>query len=360
VIKDFKCSNTPDETLHFRKLVHYLRRMHWISFCKSIARNLAVLPVVAGAWRPMTRRLSILNYHRVYRDAVSNEKFNPNLALSVSHQDFDSQLAFIKRVGKFVTLEEAVSIYSRGQERSRGGVAITFDDGFRDNMTVALPIAEKYEAPIAIFITSGFIDRAADLWWEEHTFIINRLERLYLQLSGDTLRWELSTLEDKNRAASDLRSLFKGMDLTRQKEAMQQLRSQCSERYSYDSEMLSWDEVQKLAAHPLVTLGVHTVNHPVLSRLTPEEVVCELQQSRERLQSKIGVRLEYFAYPMGQSAYASYREFQITEQCQFKAAFTAGPSEKLSEGSERLFQIPRIPVDHCDTLKSFAWKASGL
>lgn len=327
---------------------------------KTFVRNCAAVPIRLGLWRPMMSRLSILNYHRVTEEPIAPQVFNPNRALSVTAQKFDEQLRFIKTFGKFVTLDEAVDVYARKDEGRRGGVAITFDDGFRDNYTVALPIAEKYEAPIAIFVTSGFIDRTADLWWEEQTFIIDRTEKLHLKIDGEPLEWSTKTREEKERASSELRILFKGVDVAAQRKAMAQLREQCSERYSYDSEMLSWEELQDLVRHPLVTLGAHTVNHAVLSRLSPEHVASELTESRARLAQMLGTSFEYFAYPMGQRAYADQREFSITEQCNFKAAFTSGPSVPLAQGKERLFHIPRIPVDYEDTMLHFVWKASGL
>jgi peptidoglycan/xylan/chitin deacetylase (PgdA/CDA1 family) len=327
---------------------------------KTFVRNCAAVPILMGLWRPVLSRQAVLNYHRVTREPIGSDVFDPNRALSVTAAAFDEQLRFLRRHGKFVTLDEVVDVYGCNDEWRKGGTAITFDDGYRDNYSVALPIAEKYEAPIAIFVTSGFIDRTADLWWEEQTFIINRTEQIRVNIAGTPREWTTRLRKEKEQASGDLRTFFKGLDVPSQRTAMEQLRSQCSERYSYESEMMSWEELQAMAKHPLVTLGVHTVNHAVLSRLSPEEVARELTESRDRLTQMIGVPFDYLAYPMGQREYASYREFSIARRCGFKAAFASGPSEPLEDGKERVYHIPRIPVDYEDTILPFVWKASGL
>ena len=327
---------------------------------KSSVRAIATVPLLLGLWQPLRRTIAILNYHRVTDDAEADTKFNPNLPLYVDVDDFDKQLRFLKANSNCLTIHEAVRNLETGVSSSSGGVALTFDDGYRDNLTLALPIAEKYGVPFTIFVTTGFVDRTADLWWEEHRFLIERCPTLAMEYGHRKYSWDLSNEANKYQAAEQLRTLFKEMDTVRQKASLSQLRAQCSETYSYDSEILTWDELSELAKHPLITLGVHTCTHAVLSRLSDAEVERELLESRAYLREKLGLDFDLLAYPMGQKEHADTREFAVAEKAQFRAAFTSRSGAMPHLGSRSMFEIPRIPVDYGDTLSSFAWKAAGL
>jgi peptidoglycan/xylan/chitin deacetylase (PgdA/CDA1 family) len=150
------------------------------------------------------------------------------------------------------------------------------------------------------------------------------------------------------------------MDSVNQKASLLQLRAQCSKTYSYDSEILTWDELKELAKHPLVTLGVHTSTHAVLSRLSDAEVERELTESRTYLRDMLSLDFDLLAYPMGQKEHADTREFALAKKAHFRAAFTSRSGAMPQLGSRSMFEIPRIPVDYDDTLSSFAWKAAGL
>jgi peptidoglycan/xylan/chitin deacetylase (PgdA/CDA1 family) len=327
---------------------------------KSSVRKVATVPLLLGLWKPLRRTISILTYHRVTNDPNARNVFNPNLSLYVDANNLDRQLRFLKANSNCLSLGNAVRNLEKGVGATHGGVALTFDDGYKDNLTLALPIAEKYGVPFTIFVTTGFLDRTADLWWDEQRFIIERCTKLSLDYGQRTYSWIVETLEEKYHAAQQLRILFKEMDLVKQQTSLAQLRLQCPETYTYDSEMLSWDDLRELSKHPLVTLGVHTCSHAVLSRLSDSEVDMEMRSSRAVLRDRLGLDFDFFAYPMGQKEHADKREFALAEKAQFKAAFTSRSGTLPSLRSHSMFEIPRIPVDYDDTLSSFAWKAAGL
>ena len=300
-----------------------------------------------------------LNYHRITCEDFGPRTFNPNVGLSVHQDAFDEQMRFLSEHCVCLTAEDAVRLLIRGT-LPVNSVVVTFDDGYRDNLTLALPILEKYGVPATIFVATGLIDRTANLWWEEHRFILERLPRLSCAWQGKSYDWDLSSLQLKEVAAADLRSLFKRLDIPDQQSLLNVLRAQCPEQYSYNDNILSWEEVRKLDEHPLITIGAHTRNHAILSRLTESELRSELAGSKKILEGHLNHSVDLLAYPVGLRDHASLREFAASRDAGFSAAFTTRASHLHFDHANHLHSLPRIVVDYFDNLESLRWKLSGF
>jgi peptidoglycan/xylan/chitin deacetylase (PgdA/CDA1 family) len=100
---------------------------------------------------------SILVYHTI--DDVNAPSA---CAETISPERFEQQLRWLSRRRRVVSLEETLT-----RSRRENLVAITFDDGYRDNLTTALPVLEKYSLPMTLFVVAGFVDRDGYLAEEE-------------------------------------------------------------------------------------------------------------------------------------------------------------------------------------------------
>ena len=325
---------------------------------KSLTKRLLSAPGISALAARHAGLSTCLNYHRITSEIYGAETFNPNIYLSVHVTAFEEQIRYLSENYLCLTVPDAVRLLRLGKLPPRS-VTITFDDGYRDNLTLALPILEKYGVPATVFVTTGFLDRSAALWWEEQAFILERISSLKIEWQGKPLYWELESKRQKEEAATELRAISKRLDSTAQEQFMELLRSACHERFSYDSEVLSYDELRTLDKNPLITIGAHTLTHPVLSQVPADQVRQELSGSREILEQILGHPVELFAYPIGGKEHASIREFQIAQECGFVAALTSRPAHFQAGHREHLFSLPRIPVDYFDTLKSLRWKLSG-
>ena len=88
---------------------------------------------------------------------------------------------------------------------------------------------------------------------------------------------------------------------------------------------MAWQEIAKLAADPLVTIGAHTVNHVILTKVSDAAVRSELDNSRAVIEAALGVRPQHLAYPVGDRTSAGPREFKIAAELGFKTAVTTRP-----------------------------------
>src|ERR1700744_3552098 len=128
---------------------------------------------------PLTRGLgAMLMFHHVRPWA--ERRFAPNRLLEITPEFLHATLGFLKARGfAIVSLDAALQLIKAPGERPF--VVLTFDDGYRDNVDHALPVLEKHGAPFTMFVTSGFADRSARLWWVELEEAIRRLDRVALE-----------------------------------------------------------------------------------------------------------------------------------------------------------------------------------
>ena len=320
-------------------------------------------PVANALARWYRGRSTSLLYHRITAgSAVAAERraaFQPNLCLEVAEERFEQQMRELAEHHRCIPLAEAVEELRQGSA-TPPSVTVTFDDGYRDNLRVALPILEKYGIPATIYVTTGLVDRTASLWWEELELVLQHAERLQFWWSGREWRFSLHTPAAKWAAFSTLADLFKPAPTDVQAELMEALRTPTSPAYCYQEEILSWDEVRELDRHPLITIAAHTVNHPQLRDLHEAAAAREMRQSRQRLEQQLGHAVPLFAYPYGGAVEAGTREFRLAEAEGFDFAVTTRSGHWHPAHSRHLFALPRIMIEYFDTLEDFRFKLSGL
>jgi peptidoglycan/xylan/chitin deacetylase (PgdA/CDA1 family) len=285
--------------------------------------------------------------------------FFPNIDLCLRDDYFEEHIKYISQVASIVSLNEIVSNIST-KKRTKHLVGISFDDGYRDNLELALPILEKYNVPATIFIASGFADRISPLWWEELGFILTHANELSFHWKDNKYHFKLHNDNSKCCAYLELNRLFKKISVADQKKLLEVLRPQCPVVFNYEDLLLNWDELKKLSKHPLISLGCHTVNHPILSNETEQAALLEMTACRERIADKIGLTTDLFAYPSGGSDEAGMREFKLAEKAGFKASFTTRTGHIFKRHQSYMQCLPRIILDYTDSLDGFKWKLSGF
>jgi peptidoglycan/xylan/chitin deacetylase (PgdA/CDA1 family)/SAM-dependent methyltransferase len=247
----------------------------------------------ADAPPPSTSRGVVLLYHRIDDQSDIHE-------LGVPPALFADHLAWLTTQCTVVPLEDLLT--TPPEALPPRAVALTFDDGYVDNLVTAAPLLQNRGVPAAFFLTTRWIDEPGEYWWDA-------LERVLLD-SADippSLPIELGGREEvlPTGSADDRRQAH-----WRLHDAM--VHAPIGERDRLDAAVRAWcsgnprrvrpmtrEEIRQLSALPGMTIGAHTVNHLSLPDQRPEEVTAEIEQSRVDLARVIGRSVDQFAYPYG-------------------------------------------------------------
>ena len=267
----------------------------------------------------------------------------------MSAKDFFRAMSWLKSRYRIVPLEAMVQDVLAHVPAPCGAgrteLAITFDDGLRNQYSIARPVLEQLAMPATIFACPGMIEDARWMWNHEARV---RLGRLSPAARGEWARsagapvgttegviaWmKTRPLAQRLQAESALRDATPGFVATPQ------------EREAYDP--MDWDEVRACDTG-MLSIGSHTMTHPILPTLTEDEIRRELQDSRTRLEARLGRKVDLFCYPNGSTDERVHRIAQSI----YRAAVTT--EEGMVLGSVDPLAMPRIPVT--SHLPLLAWR----
>lgn len=281
----------------------------------------------------MTRSGSIiLCYHRVA------EGVEDPFQLCVTPANFAAQLEEIARHGEPSTLSEL----SDPSQRPR--VVVTLDDGYVDNLTNALPIAEAKEIPITVFVTSGDVGGRRGFWWDRlGTLLRSRppgTHEICLPTSEGTVRVGLGS----SRPIVDLQSVRRHL-LPLPVAEIHRLLDDVSEQWGSsaapppDARSLTASELVQLAASEMVTIAAHTVDHVRLRGLPAQDQLDTISSSRKDLEQLSGQAISHFAYPYGGRDSFDDSSVDAVRSAGFETACTTIPGNAMLTSDQ--YRLPR-------------------
>ncbi len=289
----------------------------------SIRRWAATSLYHLGALRPISRAVGyagrrpafqILTYHRV------NDEQDPFFT-AVPTQVFERQMAYIARTYPVLTVEELAERMRRGG-LPRNALAITFDDGYRDTLTHAAPILARYGLPATIFVATGFIGTAEVPWFDRLAMAVKVTKALSLQAPwGEAV--SLVTPGERLRAVERTLGYLKRLPDEHLRRRLDELLDALgsTDQRCFKNLMLTWDDVHALAGLGF-SIGAHTVNHPILSRVSAERAWTEILGSRTMIESACGRPPLAFAYPNGRSEDYTQSVARLVREAGFTCAVT--------------------------------------
>ena len=289
---------------------------------------------------------SILMFHRVC-PAKGEIRIRGNAGMEVTPEYLEKLVQTLMEENyEFVSLD---TVYDRLQEKHIGRkfIALTFDDGYADNLIHAYPILKKYNIPFTIYIVTSYPDGQLTPWWHPLEDLILKNDYLEFQEDEKTYKFNCAGLSEKETAFHSIRALLMGGPQADLLARVNKFFSQYDIDLSKTTKdlMLNWDQIIELSNTGIVTLGAHTVNHLALNRLTDENIKREVLDSKLRLESKLHKSIDHFSYPFGSSEEVNEREFAIVKECGFKTSTTTRWGNVFQEHRDHKECLPRIPVN---------------
>lgn len=280
-------------------------------------------------------RLTVLIFHRVLPAP------DPLFPEEVDAERFDQVCSWMARWFQVMPLPQAVQ--ALGEERLPARAAcITFDDGYADNHDVAMPILQRHGLTATFFIATGFLDGGV-MWNDRLIEAVRRTPAGTLDLVDCGLpgiaQVPVHTLEQRRAAIGRLLDAAKYLPVADRAAAVERV-VQAAGSQQRPLPMMRSAQVQALHAAGM-TIGAHTVSHPILARLSPAEAASEIVASKQHLEALLQSRVSVFAYPNGRPV----RDYvgasvDAVRAAGFDAAVTTAAGAAAS-GTDPL-QIPRF------------------
>jgi peptidoglycan/xylan/chitin deacetylase (PgdA/CDA1 family) len=285
--------------------------------------------------------------HHIRRQQEPYPGFHPNSCLETTPDFLDAVLSRLKVQGiEFVSLREAIERLRRGEDGSRFA-AFTIDDGYADNCREAWPIFARHDCPFTVFVATKIVDGEAELWWLALEQIVAANEAVTACIDGKQSEFATASAAEKTAAYNTIYWYWRSLP---EHEQRRKARNLCS-RYTVDlkkicrREAMTWDDLRKLSADPLVTIGAHTVNHVALAKLDEIDARHEMRSSKRRLEEELQIDVDYFCYPYGDPGSAGPREFDLADELGFKAAVTTRKGLLYGEHADHLTSLPRVSLN---------------
>lgn len=297
---------------------------------------------------PFTRGRGVvftLHHVRPWQPAA----FAPNRLLEITPEFLDLTLNATREAGfEIISLTQAVSRLKNNEQHAKPFAVFTSDDGYKDNRDYAQPIFQKYNAPWTLFVTTGFAEATAPLWWSDFHDAVSAQDQLewtdeagkhYIlpartpaekQCSANKMYWNL-----RSGSEAHLRQTIAAMVKEHKIDSLKRVRELC----------LTWQELRELSSDPLVSIGAHTLTHPMLAKQKLADVVEEIKKSREIIQEQLQCCANHLAYPVGDPTSAGQREFQVAKDLGFDVALTTRAGHIFKEHAQHMHAWPRISLN---------------
>lgn len=274
----------------------------------------------------------VLTFHEFVRDTA------PTLGQGCRIADFEAILTALQRKGRdFVTLDEARRRLE-AQDR-RPFVALTFDDGYRSNAGLALPVMERFGAPATIFVPTGMLTRSINAWWLGLRELALRHDRITIEPMGQII---VSRTPVEKVAALEHMTAWVWADFARAALLPDVFAAHGLDMQGLvDRLAMGPDEVKAMDRHPLIAIEAHTTTHRALALLPEAEVEADIAANKSYLEALLDREVRWFAYPYGAPSVSGMREAELLRRLGFHGAVTTEPGCLFRQHAEARWLWPR-------------------
>jgi peptidoglycan/xylan/chitin deacetylase (PgdA/CDA1 family) len=326
---------------HKTKIISLMR-----SSCVRAAASAAFYSGIGKLLRPRRNRqfadnrdgrargysFAVLLYHRVNPD---NDPFFPALSVKA----FEAQIKYLAANYTVLSLADIIERIRYGRGLIPGTIAVTFDDGYRDNYLYAHPILQKYNLPATLFAATSYIGTDHLMWNDKIALAVKLTSQPRVAVPGLKQSIPLATVTEKLGALERITETLKTLPETEKRSLTDELfRRLYSMDFQGEPVMLSWAELRKLAYQGW-EVGSHTANHVILTRVPLCQAKEEISASGAVLEQELDRPVRLFAYPNGKAAdYDSSIKRTLAERGYLGAVTTI---DRLNTQGADLFAIGR-------------------
>jgi peptidoglycan/xylan/chitin deacetylase (PgdA/CDA1 family) len=307
---------------------------------------------------PQTHGLRVLAYHRVL-PAADEHSFGHDIELVSAWEDeFDWQVRHMARHYEVITCHELVRLLDAGRPVPPRALMITFDDGFRDNHQIAMPILRRHGVPAVMYVATGYLDREDLFWFDGLVHDVLQSQAATLPV-GDANIPLGETTDARRQAAQQVLQRLKVMPDAVRQQALQRIRHAlgttppATPMHESLHGPMNWSQVREMSDAGM-EIGSHSVNHPVLAQVEDDDRLRrELEDSKAAIEHHTGRPVVSLAYPVGGPGAYDDRVIAATQAAGYRFAFTYAAGRNRLDGVDR-YRMKRMAVERYVTRNRFA------
>lgn len=314
---------------------------------KKIIKKVALFSNATGILKAFNRdKAAILMYHNLcsnYQEAHRN--------LAISADDFERHIRHVKRFYNVISLSALVQAIRDKKQFPDFSVVITFDDGYRNNFTLAYPILKKYQVPVTVFLTTGLIGTNHYLWFNELECAISQTleQKIDVFINGHRLEFLLKDRKYRSQAYTSIKELLKNLENKTLNSVLHNIFDQLKYKnvpLNGNYAMLNWREIKAMNGN-VIDFGAHTRTHASLPFLEENKAYDEISGSKKDLEKELNREVTSFCYPYGRY------DNKIKQIVKNHYSAAVSTSIGFVDLNSDLYELPRIwtPLKLAD----FAW-----
>lgn len=261
----------------------------------------------------MSDRLLVLGWH----NATATYGFPA--AEGAAERGLAQQMKALARVANVLPLEDALGRLAEGEKLPARSVAITFDDGYRDNLDVAVPVLERLGLPATFFLVPRLLSGEVDAWWETIGWALQSSTRTSLE--WEDLRVSLAEESARDAAYSEVVKRLKLRNQAARERSMSELLGLLDPAGERPSLFMGWEGARELVRRGF-SVQSHTLSHVVLSQEDAEGQRRELGDARRALERELEIEISTIAYPHGGTQHYTAETVKIAEEAGYRWGVT--------------------------------------
>jgi peptidoglycan/xylan/chitin deacetylase (PgdA/CDA1 family) len=298
-------------------------------------------------FRPYLGIGAIIALHRVAKSTSRRPRIMENRCLEISKDHLEWLIQYFLAEGyDIISLDNIWRILQSGEFPGNRFVSFTFDDGYIENYELVYPLFRDKGLPFAVYVTTAYPDGTIFPWWYPLEEVLLENDSVVFTHQGRSYQYETATSIEKERAFHLIKDLVQKTSGRDTAQLMEDLFGPYGVDVSRSSKehMLTWHQIEQMSLSENVTIGAHSVNHHAFSRITDDEVLVEMGESKRVIESHIQKKVQHFAYPYGGPDEAGPREYEIGKRCHFRTMTTMRHANIMMDHRNYLECLPRIGV----------------
>ena len=293
----------------------------------------------------INNEFTILLYHGVTN--VQSREIENYSKKHISQNTFLSQMKYLKKNCNLISVEDFLTIRENKESLPPKSVIVTFDDGFKNNYTIAAPILDELGVPAVFYVCSGVVDTDVMFWVDILEDCLNFCNKKSIEIELDKKHeFMIDNQRNKIDALEKIKIYCKGTSKTKKDQVVSDIQNktevEARVEHSPNYEKISWKQLKEMNGSPLFTIGGHSVHHDILASINADQVENEILYSLDLLELNLKTSICHYSYPEGQIGHYNDNVIRLLKKNGILCSPTALPG--LNSLDMDLFHLRRIMV----------------